>query len=192
MYSQNNEEDIIINYFKDFRGKFLDIGAFDGKTLSNTYRLSELGWKGICVEPSPKAFKLLLKNYEGNKDIECLDYAVATKSGKLEFFESEDLLSTLNEKHLSKWNNVKFDKISVNCITPDELFDKYGYDFDMINIDVESTNIDLFNIIDFSKFKNLKLLCIEHDGHYNHMAKIMVALGFRQILLNAENIIFVK
>ena len=40
MYSQNNEEQIILEYFKDFKGNLLDIGANDGVTLSNTRKLA--------------------------------------------------------------------------------------------------------------------------------------------------------
>jgi len=41
-------------------GFFLDFGAFDGKTISNTYMLEkDLEWKGICVEPNPRYFNLL-------------------------------------------------------------------------------------------------------------------------------------
>ncbi len=59
MYSQNNEEQIIIEYFKDFKGHLLDIGANDGLTLSNSRKLIELGWTGDLVEPSPNAFQKL-------------------------------------------------------------------------------------------------------------------------------------
>ncbi|NOT00377.1 MAG: FkbM family methyltransferase [Phycisphaerales bacterium] len=40
-----------------FRGRtdgyFIEVGAYDGVTLSNTYRLESLGWHGILVEPIP-------------------------------------------------------------------------------------------------------------------------------------------
>ena len=49
-YSQLGEQDIILNYFNGKQGTFLDIGANDGKTFSNSYALSLLGWKGVCVD----------------------------------------------------------------------------------------------------------------------------------------------
>ena len=63
-YSQNNEQEIIINLFKGKRdGKFLDIGANNGVTLSNTFALANFyGWSGLLVEASPKAYQRLLKN----------------------------------------------------------------------------------------------------------------------------------
>merc|ERR1719215_1749023 len=37
-------------------GMFLEIGARDGDFFSNTRRLEENGWTGICVEPFPSNF----------------------------------------------------------------------------------------------------------------------------------------
>ena len=54
-YSQNNEQEIILNHFRERAtpGRFLDIGAYNGPDLSNTYALLELGWSGVLVEPNP-------------------------------------------------------------------------------------------------------------------------------------------
>ncbi len=61
MYSQNNEEKFILEHFKNRKGKFLDIGAYDGKTFSNTFALVELGWSGLEIEASPINFVNLMK-----------------------------------------------------------------------------------------------------------------------------------
>ena len=48
MYSQNNEEEIIVAEFERMgvtTGRFLEIGAYDGKGFSNTFRLAQLGWR---------------------------------------------------------------------------------------------------------------------------------------------------
>ena len=38
-------------------GVFIDIGANDGVTISNTYFLEkELGWSGVAIEPIPSIF----------------------------------------------------------------------------------------------------------------------------------------
>src|SRR6266849_2588341 len=44
-------------------GVFVDVGAYDGIALSNTYYFEkELGWSGICIEPNPLAFESLSQN----------------------------------------------------------------------------------------------------------------------------------
>ena len=46
---------VFFNNKKD--GYFIDIGAYDGIRLSNTYLFEKnKNWKGICVEPNNKVF----------------------------------------------------------------------------------------------------------------------------------------
>jgi hypothetical protein len=50
-------------YKPGMKGTFLDIGASDGISMSNTHMFEkELGWDGICIEPSRLAFEKLVKN----------------------------------------------------------------------------------------------------------------------------------
>lgn len=50
-YSQVGQDRWVINYFgENYKGFFIDIGAYDGISISNTYALEKLGWKGICVD----------------------------------------------------------------------------------------------------------------------------------------------
>ena len=65
-YSQYGEDFILWNFF-DYKehGFFIDVGAFDGKHLSNTLSFEEHGWKGICIEPVSEYFKLCKKSPGG-------------------------------------------------------------------------------------------------------------------------------
>src|SRR5688572_24370294 len=125
-YSQNNEEQVILNYFKDYTtGTFVDIGANDGKTFSNTYALSQRGFCGILVEPSPKAFFKLKQLYENTKGCFYLyNYAIGTSNSKVTLYESGELVnqgdvglvSTLIEKETERFKRtVKYEPIQVNC-----------------------------------------------------------------------------
>lgn len=61
-YSQNDEEDVILRYFGDRKGRFLDIGAHDGIYYSNTRALLERGWGGVMIEPDPRSMAKLINN----------------------------------------------------------------------------------------------------------------------------------
>ncbi|MDR2406522.1 MAG: FkbM family methyltransferase [Bacteroidales bacterium] len=55
-------QDFLIDFlFKKKRnGIFLDIGANDGISFSNTYRFEKFrNWTGICIEPHPEIFEKL-------------------------------------------------------------------------------------------------------------------------------------
>ena len=53
-------EEIFKNRIKD--GFFIEAGAFDGETFSNTlfFELKQ-NWTGLVVEPNPDAFEILQK-----------------------------------------------------------------------------------------------------------------------------------
>jgi len=64
--SSHNEDRFAMRYFggagnwTDGRRTFLEIGAFDGVTESNTIIMERcLGWRGVLVEPNPRAFDAL-------------------------------------------------------------------------------------------------------------------------------------
>src|SRR5262245_41414582 len=129
-YSQNNEQQIILDFFQGAIGTVLDIGANDGKTLSNSRRVIELGWRGTLVEPSKKAFKKLSDLYADCQDVEVFNVAISLVAGEQDFYESghhltendHSLLSSLKKEETHKWiASTEFKKTKVKCITIDDL-----------------------------------------------------------------------
>jgi FkbM family methyltransferase len=193
MYSQNDEEQYIVEFFGEFKGRFLDVGAYDGKLFSNTLRLVELGWSGVCVEPSLNVLPALRILHGSNPNIQIIESAIHTHDGTLEFYDSGgDAISSSCVEHKEKWerrHNCKFIKITVPCVTFDMLFKQVGAEFDFINIDVEATNILLLESLSLSCLSNLKLLCIEHDSRIDKVLAITQPFGFREIHRTGENLL---
>lgn len=195
MYSQNNEELHIVNYFKDFKGKFLDIGGFNPFTFSNTRRLYELGWSGIYIEPSPICFQSFVNEYSTEPKITLINKAVVTDDRKkIVFYESGgDAVSTTKEEHKNKWqiSGSKFSTIEVDTIKIDQIEKEFS-DIDFLSLDVESTNLEIFNSFTDAFLQNIKCICIEHDSYFLHISKRLAGLGFDIIDINPENIILAK
>ena len=84
--SQLDQDLKCLEYFNNKKGGyFVDIGAHDGKDLSNTYRLeTEYGWKGICVEPLEEEFK---KCVESRPMSICINTCIYDKNGTVTFNE---------------------------------------------------------------------------------------------------------
>jgi len=167
-YSQNLEQDYILNYFANHApGHLLDIGANDGQTLSNSRALIEYkDWSGLLVEPSPTAFKKLNTLYKDNDLVECLNVAIANEKGRIEFYDMEShlgkgdtsLLSTAVVSELPKWAaTTEFKKIKVKAVTYAEIIDTY----DFITIDCEGLDLDVLRQIDL---KHTQMVCIEHNS----------------------------
>src|ERR1035437_2412175 len=113
--SQNNEAEIIINYFNGFVGNLLDIGANNGMDLSNSYDLIKLGWSAILVEPGTATFDRLQYLHKYNSNAYAYNFGIAEKTGKGTFFNASDsLLSTTKKELLTKWTTVTNERIEVD------------------------------------------------------------------------------
>jgi FkbM family methyltransferase len=82
--SQLGQDKIVDEYFHAKRhGVFVDIGAYDGLTFSNTLMLErERDWTGICIEPLPDVFAKM----EKNRRCICLQACIGNREeGEVEF-----------------------------------------------------------------------------------------------------------
>lgn len=195
-YSQNDEQDHILSFFDGKPvGRQLDIGAYNGKVFSNSLALFERGWGGVCVEPSPQPFLDLLKLHGARPDIHLVQAAIAEKDEWLTFHDSGgDAISSLSLAHRVKWEagyKCAFTPFQLRAVTMEQLLKKFGTDFQFINLDVEGTNLPLFRLLPLED-PALKLVCVEHDGHYDEMTRLASPHGFTQLTINGENLLLAR
>ncbi len=194
-YSQGNEENYILDYFKNKTGKFIDIGAYDVFRFSNVRALFEEGWSGILVEPAPTNYKAIADYYKDVDRITVLNIAIGNTSGEVDFYESNgDAVGTTDEQHMKKWasGGVQFNKIKVPQVSVADFMNEHGKDADFLSIDTEATNMQVFNAIPDWVFERIKMLCIEHDGKYREIEQRLRNFGFKIMYLNSENVILAK
>lgn len=198
MYSQNDEEKYILEALDGTVGRFLDIGAHDGRTLSNTMALAERGWEGVCVEPSPNVFPALLKTHEKRPGIKCVNAPIipGNEARVMPFYDSRgDLVSTTVQDHVVRWESgseVRFREFLVMGMPLRALLATVGMDFQFLNLDVESANLELFLDLPEQLMRNLKCICVEHDTFYTKITGYAASFGFSLVAQNGENLIFSK
>ena len=96
--SQCGQDLFVLEVFGGMRGGFfLDSGAADGVSVSNTFLLeTSFGWKGICVEPNDKFFAALVRN----RRCCCLNCCLYDREGDVDFLENaKGLGGILDEYH---------------------------------------------------------------------------------------------
>lgn len=200
MYSQNQEEKHILDYFKEYKGTLLDIGANDGKTFSNSLRLIELDWRAYLVEPSKKAFEKLTSLHSGNVKVECLPVAIGQSNMKAILEESGwhlnhrsdiGLLSTLVPEEKKKWDKVAFEKQECEVMDFKTFTDLIDWKcFDFISIDAEGMDMDILTQIDLT---STRLLCIEWNSIEAVKASILLytsQFGMNKVIYQSgENLI---
>lgn len=206
-YSQNNEEAIIGSLLENDVSpkRFLDIGAHDGVTFSNTRRLAELGWGGTLVEPSPMAFAKLMAVYEGREDIALVHAAVSAEGPQhlIKFYDTHgDMVSTSDEKHRRLWDGsrghsvagshvpaqVKFQPIYVAALSVVDLIAEFPGPYAFLNLDVEGINFDLFCKLPLSAL-GVNVACIEYQDKRSEITQLADSQGYKVVGVNAENLI---
>lgn len=192
-YSQNSEEQTILDHFGDRTGTFLEIGAFDGVTLSNCRALAEKGWKGVLIEPSPKMFEKLVKNYEGFSDMQLLDYGIGDGKDHV-FYDNVNGLGTTKKSELDRWvgSGQEYVTTSIKTKTFDHFFRENIFEYLFISLDAEGMDYEILTQMDLTHL-GCEMLCVEwnsidKDKYVNYVADY----GMKLKAENAENLIFVK
>jgi FkbM family methyltransferase len=208
-YSQCQEDRFIVEYFKDVRGNFLDIGADDGVSCSNTLALLELGWTGTCMEPSPEAFRRMTRNYVERTLLDraqLLNAALVPdyfRGGDLEFhdlqlpdgfiftgygtFSGTHALETLSKP---KFQRGRLVTSAVKTLRRRDFFATHGDVWDFIDIDVEWLNYELLLSTPWKSLRRLKLLCIEQDCERARYENFMQHMNMHLVEIIDNNLFF--
>jgi len=177
MYNSQWQQDKILheNIFKGKKdGIFVDVGAHDGKTGSNSYFFENLGWKGICIEPIHECFEKLCKT----RNCICVQGCAYNKTGTIKFNRQHGYTEMLSgiiesypEKHLTRINNEmkqmgdKSETLYVDCYKLSYLLEKYGINHvDYLSIDTEGSELQVLQGIDFDK---VNFEVIDFEVNYN-------------------------
>lgn len=171
MHSQNSEEQHILEYFKGRIGTFADIGCNDCETFSNTRALALAGWKGILLDPSPKAIEKCKTLYKDHKGFYIYEVALSNHNGKAILQESGPLInsrdvalvSTFHESEMKRFSRtVSYTPIEVKTFKWKTFLNRLRIkEFTFISLDVENDELAILPDMDLSK---TELLCIEHNG----------------------------
>jgi len=189
--SQHHQDEFIISYFKGKRnGVFVDIGAHDGITLSNTYVLEkELGWTGICIEPMPHQYKALV---ECRDCITCncaiYDTNGTEKFTMVDFDGYPDMLSGITKDitpaHMtgilseSSRMGAKLKYIDVQTRVLNEILEENEiYEIDFMSVDVEGAELKVLNTVNFDKF-HVKVIVFENGESSPHVRDFLKSKGF--------------
>ncbi|GHU02526.1 hypothetical protein FACS1894147_04590 [Spirochaetia bacterium] len=179
-------------------GFYIDIGANDGITFSNTYVFEQLGWKGICIEPQPDIFLELQKNRK------CSLYNVAIADRSSEFINfvkvnGPNMLSGLDdqmsEDHKKRIINEggSIEYIKVKTLSFDDMMKDHPEQtfMDFLSIDTEGGELSILKAIDFVKYR-FGLISIENNEPGDTLVKFMQARGYKTFIKLRGDIMFIQ
>jgi FkbM family methyltransferase len=158
-YSQIGQDKYYIEEICKYKrkGRFLDVGANDGMTESNTYSLEHhLGWTGVCIESNPCMVPLCIQNRPQSQVIEA---TVWSSSSILEFEYPGP--NGIGKSKLARIANIDYNKdyfveefqerkvYETQSTTIDELLGPGNHEFDFMSLDIEGAELEALKGIDW-------------------------------------------
>jgi FkbM family methyltransferase len=151
-------QDLFVDYIlKKEKGFYCEVGALDGKELSNTFYLEkELGWSGILCEPNKSYQELIKKNRPSN--ILVTEPIFSKENEEVNFTELEGGRSGIDKNSNNK-KSYKLKTTTLNKVLEENLNNK---NINYISIDTEGTEYEIIKELDFEKFYP-EIITIEHN-----------------------------
>lgn len=173
-------------------GFFIDIGASDGQTLSNSLLLEkDFGWSGIAIEPDPKA----ARRFRKLRDCTLVESAVVSEreAGKALLVRA-GMLSALsghlpNDQHALR--RAKHGRsISVATESLNEILEKNGSpnNIDFISLDIEGLELSVLESLDWGRYC-VRAIAVEHNFTLSEprIQSFLETMGFRRVLMELSD-----
>jgi len=192
-YSQFNQDKWLFeNIFRDKNdGIFVEIGADDGVDKSNTKFFEDLGWSGICIEPSPDRFKQLIIN----RRCICENCAITNEVGEIEFMDIKGwgkglsgIVDKYSEAHkrridseIKHMDNKGHQIIKVKTKRLDVILRENNITkVDFCSIDTEGCEYDIISSLDFNSI-DIDIFLIENNYNENDVSNFLSSVGYKKI-----------
>lgn len=180
-------------------GIFLDIGAYDGITGSNTYFLETiLNWSGILIEANPESYHKCIKTRTSKcynnaiyKDDDILIDFIIPKGDELdggkeqlagikEYIKEESL--QYFSKNYKENDVIKVKTKNINTILEENKI----YHIDYMSLDIEGYELEVLKTINFDKFK-IYYITVEHgciQSYQESIRNFLLSKGYNFVRNN--------
>ena len=202
-------------YCEFFKGKrngiFVEVGANDGVSCSNTYCLAEYDWAGYYIEPINSIYNECCNNHKDHNCIKVFNCAIGSYEGEIDIYCRGALSTTsLEAMNITIANNFfpPQDPVPVQkcrSMRLDTFLKQQNIQpgFDLLVVDTEGTEEDVFNSFDLSYYLPTMVIVELEDDHCkyrNALEKIqeikrlrdrIISNGYKQVYKDTINTVYV-
>ncbi len=194
-YSQYNQDLFVKYYYRNLDRDifFVDIGANDGISLSNTYIFdnhTNNGGGGVLIEADSNVYEQLLKN-RPNPNISKYNVALCNIDGEVEFMQItgysqmlSGIVEEYDKRHLERvYKEIQeyggsYEIIKIKGARFDTIMNDKSKNIDYLSIDIEGGEMKILQSIDFNKY-NIQLIGIENNYQTNDISNFLKQKGYK-------------
>jgi FkbM family methyltransferase len=164
-YAQHGEDRGLLEFFGGAPGFYVDVGANDGLSNSNTAALDRMGWRGLLIEADPSLAEICRKARPSGMVVACAA-GDSTRRGSESVFrrvspgrDKTTGLSTLDDspdlQRKAMRIGASISKITVPVRSLNDILEKYGAPnaFELLSVDVEGAELEVFRSCDLTRWR---------------------------------------
>jgi len=211
--AQFGEDRVLWQVFRQRRtGYFVEVGAYDGVTLSNTFFLEQMGWCGVLIEPILPLCQRATQLRPRSRVV----HAACSRRGsrgtaKFTIAENVPVLSFLHadQQHMDRCirEGAKLIEVDVPLVTLDDILmhersaapanlkpwlPNAGWRLDLVSIDTEGCELEVLDGFSLERFKP-RVLLIENDRPSGEgIEPYLAARGYRKFHRQTINDFYVR
>jgi FkbM family methyltransferase len=169
-------------------GVFLDIGANDGISFSNSLFFEEKGWTGICVEPHPLIFKTL----QEKRKCHLVNACISDQDETVDFLVVEGRSHMLSgiDQFLDDRHRQRIDReiaeyggskriIEIEALSLASLLGRFSIgEVDYLSIDTEGCELPILRNFDFET-THVKTIGVENGTRSPDIFRYLTSVGYR-------------
>jgi FkbM family methyltransferase len=186
-------------------GYFVEVGAFDGETYSNTSFLADLGWVGLMIEPVPEFADRAAERHRSNRGAKLL-CAAGSSAGTVDLYMAGPLTTadgrTLTDCWPRAWTEDRLSEVQITVpkMRLDDILIENAapVGFDLLVIDVEGYEREVLDGFDLARWRPALMIVELADYHPyidrhesdGQIARDIVAAGYQIIFKDCVNTVF--
>ena len=180
-------------------GYYVDVGCNDPVSHSNTWRLYQLGWNGLCIDADHEVTRRF-DNVRSRDKVATALVSDAEQDLDFHVFDGS-VVSSVDPDHIEAWKKSGrvLEVRRLRTKTLNAIFEENSVpqSFDLLRIDVEGHDAAVLRSVDLNKYQPLMILIEMHGETVDAVVKSeifirLTSYGYKMVSLAGYNGIFLR
>ena len=184
-FGQYAEDLILSSMWPQSRGFYIDVGAYQPRRGSNTYKLYLKGWRGITIEPNPDVARSFEKTRPRDTH---LAIGVSNSTSELVYHKvSEAHLNSFDPHWHEKSGIEVVERVPIRCLTLTDVLDQHcpNQPIDLLSIDCEGHDMQVAESLEWGRYRPAVVI-IEDIAEFRNGASRSGTSAIRSFMLDRD------